>query len=112
MSDLGKELVDCLIACQITGVAGDQLENARVLGSLARVVTEESSTLANPTKLTEAALRCIDSVEILIEAIADGVGAEIQTDVSELRRMNRYMRSMRKELQEMRESILDGSEED
>jgi|SRR5262252_2670180 hypothetical protein len=111
MGELGDQLVDAMVASGLATVVNDTLENARILGTLVQLIVTEESKAANPQQVTEAAARCIDVIEILIEAVADAHKSEL-TDARGLRAMNRELREVRKALDTIKRDILHIGEDD
>jgi hypothetical protein len=68
MGELGDRLMESAIQQSILSIIDDTMQSARILHNLAQVIEEEELATANAAQLREAAVRCIDLIEITIEA--------------------------------------------
>ena len=105
MGELGAQLVDAMIVNGINVIVQDSLENARGLGLLARTILSENSEIANPQQIMEAGVRCVDVIELLVDAIAESK-MKVEIDVKGLRQMHRELREVREALAGIREDLL------
>jgi hypothetical protein len=93
MGELSKNLLEHAIQQSILGIIDDTMSSAKILHNLAQVLEEEDLDAANPNQLRESAVRCIDVIELLIEAATtqpsfnDYKDSPIARDLQTLRNM-------------------------
>ena len=105
MGKHAKHMIGQLTASTTVQVVHDMMQNAQLLGGLATVLIDEQQTdLANPNQLVEAAVRCIETVELIVHACEP---TDVQLKDWEKSSLNRDLRKIRKKLDKIKASILE-----
>jgi hypothetical protein len=80
------------------------MQTARLLGGLAKAMIEEDThDICNPQQLIEASARCVDTIELIVEAVKPD-----DTSMSDFERtdLGKDLKKVRKQLNKMRAEIL------
>jgi hypothetical protein len=87
MGETGQKIVGAFIASTLVDAIGELMSAAQTLSSSAQVIIEEEMPF-NANQLVEAAARCIDTIELIIDAATSGKKVDespIQGDLEEFR---------------------------
>jgi hypothetical protein len=96
MGELARALMEHTIHHTLVELVDDTLQTSRILHNIAGALAEEPeyADIANAAQLREASVRCIDLIELVIEAATSDMDAYRKSRVA-------------KELESLRKGILD-----
>jgi len=74
--ELSQYIMRQIVSQGLVDATEHLLDTAKMLGGLARMIMDEEVTTVNPSQLLEAGLRCIDTIELIVESCVPNDDAE------------------------------------
>src|SRR5262252_5422086 len=103
MGKMSDRLLMKMISDSTVQAVSDLIDTSQFLGGLAKVIMDEGcAEFANPQQIVEAAARCIDTVELIVEAARP---SQTACGLNE-KLLNKELKRTKRKLNEMRNEIL------
>ena len=110
MGDVARALLLKMCAEATIQAVGNLMETSQLLGGLANAVMEEDiEEVINPNQLVEAAARCLDTIELIVEAARP---PEYELNHWESTDLHREVSETKEALSKIRQNLLDLTKEE
>jgi len=110
MGDVARALLMKMCAEATIEAVDNLLQTSQLLGGLSKAIIEENiPDVINPSQLIEASARCIDTIELIVEAARP---PEYELSHWENTDLHRELAQVREALAGLRENLLDIAKEE